>query len=146
MSSQALGIIIGGLVPAVLFGFTNLFIKSSTEEGIGLPIYLIVVGLAAVMIGCILAFFFPDRSINITSGSYAFAAGALWALGIACIAFTLQKYGTPMSVLVPLFNMNTLIAVLLALWLFAEWKQVHVPKLLLGTVLMTVGGALVARA
>jgi hypothetical protein len=42
--------------------------------------------------------------------------------------------------------MNTLITVLLALWVFAEWKTVHIPQLLLGSILIVIGGTLVARA
>jgi hypothetical protein len=42
--------------------------------------------------------------------------------------------------------MNTLISVLLALWVFAEWKQVKVPQLLIGTLLIMAGGIMVAKS
>jgi transporter family protein len=56
------------------------------------------------------------------------------------------KFETPIAKLTPLYNMNTLIVVLLALWIFAEWKEVKVLQLLIGAVLIVMGGVLVARA
>ena len=56
------------------------------------------------------------------------------------------KYSASISTLVPLYNLNTLIAVSVGLLVFAEWKTVAVPQLLFGSVLIVVGGTLVARA
>jgi len=58
----------------------------------------------------------------------------------------LVKHDAPISIIVPLFNMNSLVSVLLGLWIFAEWRDVNTVKLLAGTVLITAGGTLVATS
>lgn len=72
--------------------------------------------------------------------------GFLGGIGSVLVSIGIVKYSAPLGKLVPLFNMNTLVTVLLALWLFAEWKEVQVPRLLIGSILIVVGGILVARS
>ena len=45
-----------------------------------------------------------------------------------------------LSKLAPLYNMNTLVVVLLALVVYAEWRDVHLAKLLAGAALVVLGG------
>src|SRR5688500_18601558 len=61
------------------------------------------------------------------------------------VSFALLKLRTPISVLAPLYNMNTLVAVILGLWIFAEWRDVQALPLILGTAMITMGGIIVAR-
>ncbi len=42
--------------------------------------------------------------------------------------------------------MNTLVAVCIGLVAFAEWKDVHISKLIIGSVLVVIGGTLVANS
>jgi len=146
MSPHMTGLLIGGLLPAVIYGFTNLFVKFSTKEGIGLGLYLLLVGLGVFIIGTGVYAFDHDKNISVKSGLFALSVGLTWGLGSFCIAIGLTKYGAPLSKLVPLFNMNTLIAVALALIIFSEWQQVKIGQLLLGAILIVLGGTLVARA
>lgn len=76
----------------------------------------------------------------------AVGIGASWAAGMALVALALTRYGVPLSKLAPLYNMNTLVVVLLALIVFAEAREVAFPRLLLGTLLILAGGVVVARA
>ena len=146
MSHHTLGLIVGGLIPALLFGVSNLFIKGSIQVGISLPLYLLSTGVAVLVVG--LLSLLVVRETQVSSGSFAlaFGSGVCWAIGIFCVTFALQRYDATVSTLTPLFNMNTLIAVLLALWIFAEWKQVQVPHLLIGSLFIIIGGIFVARA
>ena len=48
--------------------------------------------------------------------------------------------------LAPLYNMNTMVAVLIGLWAFSEWKELDMLRLLSGVVLIVIGGTLVSRA
>ena len=146
MSSQTLGIIIGGLIPGVLFGVSNVLVKFATQKGIALPLYLVITGVAVMTVGIVLFFFLPEREISTSAGSIAFVGGLVWALGMTCIVIALQKYAASISVLTPLFNLNTLIAVAIGLWVFSEWQTVRVPQLLIGSVFIVIGGTLVARA
>ncbi len=146
MRPETIGIVIGGLFPALLYAGSGLFSKASVQAGIGLGVYLIIAGLTIAVVGIVFCFFIPDKTISIRSGMHAAGLGATWGVGTGMVAMGLAKYHVPLGKLVPLYNMNTLIAVLLALWIFAEWKQVKVPQLLFGSLLIVVGGTLVARA
>ena len=146
MNSQTFGMIIGGVAPAVLFGLSGVFAKSSTQAGIGLPFYLGIVGLAAIVVGAMFHLYEPDTTVSSQSALYASLVGSTWALGAGLAALGLMKFQVPVSKLVPLYNMNTLIAVLLGLWVFSEWKAISIPQLLLGSVFIVVGGVLVSRA
>ena len=146
MSSSSLGLLIGGIIPALLFGFSNIFVKSSTENGISPGMYLLCVSAAVCIAGLVSIFSSGDSTISGSSGLFAFLAGLLWAMGIFSLTLALNKYHAPIAQLTPLFNMNTLVAVLIGLWVFSEWKEVESLQLIVGTVLITVGGILVARA
>lgn len=146
MSPQTIGLILGGIIPAVFFAVGNTFIKSSNQSGISIGMFLIfeMIGYAIVICGAFL--FSPSFAVNFRSGSHAVLAGIFLGSGTLLVTFALQKYSMTNSQLVPLYNMNTLLAVLIALWVFAEWKHVAVPRLLLGAVLTVIGGVLVAKA
>ena len=69
-----------------------------------------------------------------------------WGIASGLVAYSLLHFNVPISQLVPLYNMNTLVAVLLALVVFSEWKDLHTLKLLFGTVLIAIGAVFVANA
>jgi hypothetical protein len=137
---------VGGLLPAIIFGVGGVLQKFVARAGMGVGPYLAVIGLSVTVIGLAITLFIPDRSLSIPSILFSTLLGLTWAAGTALIIVALQRYGTPLAKLVPLYNMNTLVTVLLALGLFAEWKEVSVIKLLLGTVLIVIGGTLVAHS
>jgi hypothetical protein len=146
MNPQTYGIIIGGLMPAILFGVANVFVKSSTEKGISFPLYIVCTGLGTLFVGLVLFCVLRDAKISLLSGGYAFAAGVLWAVAVSGILIALRQYNASISILAPLFNMNTLITVALGLWIFSEWQTVRVPQLVLGSVMILIGGTVVAKA
>ena len=146
MTPQTTGILLGGLLPAFLYGVSGLFAKASTKAGIGLGIYLCIAGLAIATVGIGFYLFTQDKTLSLRSGLHAAFLGFTWGLGTAFVAIGLTTYATPLGKLAPLYNMNTLVAVLLALWIFAEWKQVNVPQLLFGSLLIVIGATLVSRS
>ncbi len=146
MTQNMNAIIMGGILPAVFFGLAGVFAKPSTQAGIGTGLYLVCVGLGAALVGLVFHLSVPDKTISLRSGGFAILVGLTWAVGAGLVAFTLSKYSTPISKLVPLYNMNTLVAVCIGLIAFAEWKDVHISKLIIGAVLVVIGGTLVANA
>lgn len=48
--------------------------------------------------------------------------GLLWAAGTGAVTFALGRYGGQISQFAPLYNMNTLVAVLVGLVVFGEWQ------------------------
>ena len=67
-------------------------------------------------------------------------------LGMIAVVLGLDRYGAPLSKLAPLYNLNTLVVVLLALVFYAESRDVNTMKLLGGASLIMAGAAVVARA
>ena len=146
MTTHMWAIIIGGVVPALLYGISGVFQKSSSQAGIGIAPYLIFIAVGVMLAGAVFLFFTPDRTVSPRSGIFATLLGLSWGLGMGLVAVALTFYSTPLSRLVPLYNMNTLVAVVLALVVFSEWKEVAVAKLLAGALLIVVGGILVANS
>lgn len=146
MTPATAGLLIGGLLPALLYAVSAIFQRGSTGIGIGIGPFMIAAGVAVLLTGAVLLRLDPGHAWSLRSALLAMGSGAAWGLGTSCVAVALVRYGVPLSKLVPLYNMNSLIAVALALIIFAEWKQVHVPQLLLGALLIVIGGTLVARA
>lgn len=147
MTQNLNAIIMGGLLPALFFGLSGVFAKPSTQAGIGTGMYLVCIGLAAALVGLVFHLSVPEgRTLSLRSGGFAVLVGLTWAIAAGSVAFTLSSYSTPVSKLVPLYNMNTLVTVAIGLVAFAEWKEVEVSKLIIGSVLVVAGGALVANA
>ncbi|MGP1375274.1 MAG: hypothetical protein ACTS3T_20765 [Almyronema sp.] len=144
--AQIIGLLVGGLAPALLYGFFGVLQKSSNQSNIGLGPYLIGIGVGVLLLGGISYSLLPNRSLPPLAFGYTVLMGLFWAGGTALVAIALTRYSTPISKLVPLYNMNTLVAVMLGLLLFAEWQSISVVKLLIGAVLIVVGGVLVASA
>jgi hypothetical protein len=125
---------------------TGVFQKLSAKESGSAAIYLICFGSATVIIGIALGFFLPESFGSTRSIGFALAAGVTFALGAGLISIALIRYQAAISQLSPLYNMNVLITVLLGLWLFAEFREMHMGRLLGGTVLIVMGGILVANS
>jgi uncharacterized membrane protein len=146
MNSQYLALLIGGILPAVFFGVSGVIQKSSAKAAIGTGPYLMVVGLVVLGVGAFITIFQKDWTINRTSGAYTALYAFLWSMGVACVAIALSRYQAQISQLVPLYNMNTLVAVILGLILFGEWKDLNLGRLFAATALTIAGGILAATA
>jgi uncharacterized membrane protein len=142
MSKQTLAILIGGVLPAVLYGVAGVFQKTAARTAIGPGPYILIIGVVAVVIGGVLTL--ATRDDSVTWGGAAHTAGfaVLWSGAIVAVMLALGRYEGPVSVIVPLYNMNTLIAVLLGLIVLGEWEGVNGWRLIAGAVLIVAGGAL----
>lgn len=146
MSNQAIGMILGGFIPAVLLGIFALFQKLSVTLGAQPGPYLLFVGIGVLLVAGILMLFGSRAPLPLPAMGASLATGLVWAVAVTLIAVAQGQFGASVARLVPLFNMNTLVAVLLGFLVFAEWQGVQVPRLSLGAVLIVVGGTLVATA
>ncbi len=144
MSQAQIGILIGGLIPALLFGTAGIFQKVSSQHNIAAGVFLACVGIGA---------FFTGLSVMIQQGTYDFTwkqcwpalcMGLTWGLGTVMVVVAISHYRMPISKLAPLYNMNTLVTVVAALILFNEWKDVNTTRLILGSLLIIGGGVLVS--
>lgn len=146
MSPKLLGLLVGGLVPALFFGVSGVFSKTSGDAGMPVGPHLMFIGLGVSATGVLFNLALPGGVPS--SGAIASSSllGFFWSLGIGFLFIALVRYQTPLSQLVPLYNMNTLITVAIALVVFAEWKDTNVAQLLLGAGLIVAGGVLVSGA
>ena len=142
MSKQMLAILVGGFLPAVLFGVAGVLQKTASKTGIGPGPYVLVIGVVATTVGAVMTLVWQDTSITWSGAGHTAGFAVLWAVAVAAIMIALGRFEGPVSVIVPLYNMNTLIAVLLGLVLLGEWGNVNGWRLLAGAVLIVAGGAL----
>lgn len=146
MSKQTLAILIGGLLPALLYGVAGVLQKTASKTGIGPGPYILVIGVVAAVIGGAITLISRDTSITWTGAAHTAGFAVLWAGAVVSIMLALGRYEGPVSVIVPLCNTNTWIAVLLGLFLLGEWSGVNGWRLVAGAVLIVAGGALAGTA
>ena len=139
-------IIIGGLIPALLIGVCAILMKLSLKGGISLPIYLSIVGGTIMLCGLCGVFFASDRSVNWTSTGWAMSMGATWALATYCMIYAVDELKLPVSVMAPLTNSNAIVAVIIGAIVFAEWKDLNMTKVSIGTVLTVIGATIVSTS
>jgi hypothetical protein len=149
-SMEAKGLVIGGLLPALMYGLAGFLQKATTRLGAGngLGPYLLCIGLGVLAAGAAVTLGGPTgaRTISSKAALLSGLVGVAWAAGTCLVAVGLSRYAAPLAKVVPLYNMNTLVVVVLALVIFAEYRDVAVSKLLAGSLLIVAGGSLVASS
>ena len=148
MTTKATALLIGGFLPALIYGGSALFQKLSTNIGISISAYLVAVGIGVGIAGIVFYFFdhASSFSFSLKAGGFAGIFGLTWGIASGLVAYSLLHLNAQIAQLVPLYNMNTLVAVILALIVFSEWQELQLVKLLLGTVLIVAGAIFVANA
>ena len=146
MSENSIGLVVGGVLPAILLGLFAVMQRVSVNEGARPASLLLFAAVGILLVAGVLYATGTEAPINPRLSVAAVATGIVWAVATACIAIAQARFRTPLVQLVPLFNMNTLVAVVLGLIIFAEWNAVRLPRLLIGSVLIVAGGTLVASA
>ena len=133
-------------MPALIYGCSAIFQKISTTIGISLSAYLVATGIGVTIVGILFYLFDNSFDFTLKSGLSALAFGLTWGVASGLVAYALLNYEVSISQLVPLYNMNTLVAVVLALIIFSEWKELDTIKLILGSSLIVAGAVLVANS
>lgn len=146
MTSNLLGLMVGGLLPALFYGVSSVFAKSSTNAGMSVGGHLFVIGIAVSITGLLFNVLLPGNVPSLMAVASSSMQGVFWGVGTGCVVLGLLKYQAPLAKLVPLYNMNTLVTSGLALVIFAEWRAVNPLQLLVGAGLIVAGGILVSGA
>lgn len=113
----------------------------------GMNPYFALALMAVGIVGLFAAVFFitkPSIQTDSTSLTLAIVAGALWALGqLFAILALVNK--APVAKLVPIYNTNTIVAVLLGIILLRELPSgTATIKVIIGALLIVAGGILVS--
>ncbi|MEA5462560.1 hypothetical protein [Leptothoe sp. PORK10 BA2] len=146
MASNLPGLIIGGLLPALFYGISGVFAKSSSNAGMSVGGHLFVIGITVSITGVLFNVLLPGNMPSLVAIASSSMHGILWGLGTGCVVLGLIKYQVPLAKLVPLYNMNTLVTSGLALMIFSEWRAVNPLQLFVGAGLIVAGGILVSGA
>ena len=131
----------GGYIVVVKVATSDQYLGLSSKwsailmyEGIGL----------VFAIYCLLA---KDGKSNLNNQSIVtgISSGVLWALGMVFSLLAL-KAGADVSKLVPIYNCNTLVAVLLGIIFLGEISNLaSISRVIIGSILIIIGGILVVK-
>ena len=146
MTSKQISILLGGVLPAILLGVSGVLQKASTKAGVAVGPFLIATGLTTVGVGLAFLAWERDAALGLKGLFCSALFGTVWATAAGCIMVALRHYGGQISQLVPLYNTNTLVAVVIGLAVFSEWQSVDIPRLTLAALLIVVGGVLAASS
>lgn len=145
MNTSAL--LIGGVIPAMLFGAGTVQVPYSIGAGASPASYLATAGSVIAAVGWLATMASGGLSGGGRAlGAAAAAMGLTWAAAIACMSYGFGTLRMPVSVVAPLTNSNALVAVVLGAVLFGEWSHLDGTRVLGGTLLMCCGAALVSTA
>lgn len=144
-STTLIALLVGGLVPAICFGASGALTRSATS-GTAIGPYMIIYGVTVAIFGALWLVLSQDWRLSMDGARFTLLSAIFWAIGCGMVAGAVIWYAVPISKLVPLYNTNSLVAVTLGLLLYGEGRSLDVQSLLLGTVLIVLGAALVCRA
>jgi len=134
---------IGGIIPALFYGFMTIPIKLTSGQ-ISTGLFLVITGLGIITIGLLAMLLLNESSVFTTKSTIlSFIYGLLWGSGTLFVFYALSHLKGSISTLAPLYNTNTLIAVLIGLIIFKEWTNLVVWKIILGAILIVLGSALI---
>ncbi len=146
MKPETLGLIVGGLVPALMFAIDGVSSKAAARAGISWAPFILVTGLTIAAVGALALLVDPDRRFTLAGAGFGVLKGVVWAVGSILVVYALDRLGAPLAQLAPLYNTNALVAAVIALVVFREHASVDVVRVLGGALLVVAGAALVASA
>jgi len=139
-----------GLAAALAYGLSAFFSKlamSTDHLGVSPHIGGLFTGLGVASVFIIYYLFIAGFKVPTTTLGGALAAylvGFLWALGLVFVYFALLK-NADISKMAPIYNMNTLLVVLLGIVVLRELPNPsNAVKVFLGALLIILGGILVS--
>jgi uncharacterized membrane protein len=146
MTPKQISVLLGGVLPAFLLGLAGIFQKLASSAELGTGPFLIIAGAATAAVGGAFTLIERDAGWTLRTAGLTCLFALMWATATGCISIALRRFEGQMSQLVPLYNMNTLIAVLAGAVLLSEWKTVNPGRVTLAAILIIIGGALAAKS
>ena len=134
-----------GIIAAVCFGFQTVIYKYATQKGNLSPYYSsFLVALGIIVIFGVFLLFKPSYSFDWKANGLLFFSGLLWGLGFLAVAIAIANHAD-VARLAPIYNTNTLIAVLLGILFLKEIPDTtHMIRIISGAVLIIIGAVLVS--
>ena len=137
--------IVYGLIAAVAFAVNTIIFKIALQKGNFSPYYgSFVFGLGVAFILGIIFLFKPSFDFELKSSMLAFIAGAIWGIGMLAVAIAIAQKAD-IARLAPVYNTNTLLAVLMGIIFLHEIPDVsQMFRVIAGSVLVVIGAILVS--
>ena len=134
-----------GIVAAICFGINTILYKIASQKGNFSPAFGSLVFGIGILIAFLVYFFAkPSLQFEWKSTILAIAAGIIWAIGFLAIAIAISQKGE-VAKLAPLYNANTIIAVILGIVLLKEVPDMsQMIRVVIGAVMIVVGAVLVS--
>jgi len=141
---NTVGIVIGGVIPAVFLGLGTVLMRASMGAGATIPMYLAVVRTTIAGIGWAAVLIDAGGAATMKGSLFAGLIGLTWSIAIACIAYGFGVLKLPVSIIAPLTNSNALVALLVGAIAFSEWKTLNMTNATVGTALICAGATIVS--
>ena len=130
-----------GLFAALVFGINTVIYKFAQQKGNMSPYYgSFLMGLGIVIVFGVFMLFNRNFEFEWKSSSLALGAGMLWAIGFLAVAIAISQKAD-VSRLAPIYNTNTLVAVVLGIIFLKEIPDASQMIRVISGALLIVGGA-----
>ena len=140
-----MGIVVGGIVPAILIGVALIFLKLSAESGLSSGIGMVLTGVGVSIIGAI--GYLISGGVVVSKGIvFSLLVGLFWGLGTMLMGIAVEKFSLPMSVAASLAATNILVVTAISVIFLGEGANISLPKLILGVLLVVAGSILVTTS
>lgn len=135
-----------GLFASLFFGLNVIVYKIAAVNGGLNPFYAGVFFAAGIFITCLIAYLvrFSQPTTDFKWLGLALIAGVIWGVGFILTAVAISNHAD-VARLAPLYNTNTLVAVILGIILLKEVPSAaSIWKVILGAILVVAGSVLVS--
>ena len=134
-----------GIVAAICFGINTIIFKIASQKGNLSASYGSLIFGSGIMLAFIVYYLArPGFQFEWKSTTLAIISGIIWATGFLAIAIAISK-GGEIAKLAPLYNTNTIIAVLLGIILLKEIPdKSQIFRIFIGTIMIIAGAVLVS--
>ena len=137
--------IVYGIIAAVCFALNTIIYKFAQQKGNFSPYYgTFVFGIGVVFIFGLVFLFKPSFEFEWKSSTLALIAGIVWGIGMLAVAIAIAQKAD-VARLAPIYNTNTLLAVLLGILFLKEIPDAsQIFRIVSGAVLIVAGAVLVS--
>ncbi|MBI1935187.1 EamA family transporter [Candidatus Woesearchaeota archaeon] len=137
--------VIYGLIASFCFGIQTIIYKYAYQKSSSTPYYAaFVFALGIVLTYAAFLLFKPNVQFEWKSSSLLFVSGIIWAVGFIAVAVAIAQKAD-VARLAPIYNTNTLIAVVLGIIFLKEIPDVsQMWRVISGAVMIVIGAVLVS--
>ena len=134
-----------GIVAAICFGLNTIIFKIAIQKGNLNPAYASLIFGTGILITFLFYYFAkPNLQFEWKSTLLAVIAGVIWAVGFLAIAVAIANKGN-VAQLAPIYNANTIIAVILGIFLLKEIPDMsQMIRIIIGALMIVAGAVLVS--